>query len=188
MPSISFDNPYYLITSVTHNRLPIFGTDELKRILAGAFTQARETSGMQVLAYVLMPDRYHVITDDRLKPADVIRYVNGISARKVINHLKQSGDEATLNELRVEEQSKDFRYSLWDTEPGTSSLTSSGLLVEMTDFVHQEPVVNGLVEDASEYTFSSVRYWQKKPLLADEPIVVDVKDLVGVLLDTPRVK
>src|SRR4051812_3064219 len=88
MPPISKDNLLYFITSVTHHRLPIFQTDKLKQILAEAFNEARTSLGFKIYSYVFMPEHYHVVTDGKQKPSDTLRYLNGISARRVINYLK----------------------------------------------------------------------------------------------------
>jgi hypothetical protein len=41
MFQISRDSPAYYLTSVAHNRLPIFRTDEVKKVVADAFNEVR---------------------------------------------------------------------------------------------------------------------------------------------------
>ena len=63
MFQISRDNPAYYLTSVTHNRLPIFQKDEIKRIVAEAFDEARRSAGLLIFAYVIMVDHTHLLTE-----------------------------------------------------------------------------------------------------------------------------
>src|SRR2546423_10366868 len=99
MTRISFDTPCYYFTSVTHHRLPIFRTDKLKNIVCKALEEARRSSGMLFFAYVIMLDHFHIITDGKRSPSDSLRYLNGITARKMIDYLKESGHVESLNKL-----------------------------------------------------------------------------------------
>jgi len=177
MPPISKDNVLYLITVVTHKRLPVFRTDGLKGVLAEAFNEARISAGFRIFAYVIMADHYHIITDSKRKAADVLRYLNGISARRVIDYLKQSGCEASLNKLRKNISNSDHTYSLWEHHSNTFLITSEMMLVKKAFYIHQNPVENGIVDHAVDYAYSSARFWSRRPLLENEPIEVDLKDL-----------
>ena len=177
MPPVSKDNLLYFITSVTHDRLPVFRTDKLKLVLAEAFNEARRSSGMKLYAYVLMPEHYHVITDGVLKASEVLRYLNGISARRVINYLKEHGYESSLTKLRRKGTSGDHKYSVWQHHSNTFLITSETMLMRKAHYIHQNPVEEGTAQSATEYGFSSARYWFRQPLLDDEPIEIDLREL-----------
>jgi len=87
MFQISRDNPAYYLTSVAQKRLPIFRTDAVKQIVCDAFNEARISHGIMIFAYVIMPDHTHLITDNSHEMKDVLRYLNGISAKRVIDYL-----------------------------------------------------------------------------------------------------
>src|ERR1044072_1625325 len=65
---ISRDNPAYYLTSVAHNRLPVFQTDEIKQIVCNAFDEARRSGKIMIFAYVIMPD--HMPSANRQQPRD----------------------------------------------------------------------------------------------------------------------
>ena len=48
--------------------------------------------------------------------------------------------------------------------------------MEKVNYIHLNPVRDGLVERAEDYRFSSVRCWQSRPL-EDEPILVDLDQI-----------
>ncbi|MBA3354478.1 MAG: hypothetical protein H0U18_00760 [Pyrinomonadaceae bacterium] len=48
--------------------------------------------------------------------------------------------------------------------------------MEKANYIHQNPVRAGLIEDAVEYRWSSVRYWRRCPV-EDEPLKVDIDQL-----------
>jgi REP element-mobilizing transposase RayT len=105
---ISRDNPCYYLTSVTNKRLPVFRTDKLKEITARALDEARKSGDILIFAYVLMPDHYHILTDSSRKISEVLRYLNGITARRVIDYLKENEYLTSLNKLK--QITKKHRY------------------------------------------------------------------------------
>ena len=171
----TFDTPFYFITSVTHHRLKVFRTDLFKQILCNALNEVRTSSGMLLFAYAIMPDHMHVITDGKRSPSDTLRFLNGITARRIIDHLKQNGPEESLRKLQLETKDADYKYSLWEHHSDKFLITSESMFMQKMRYIHNNPVEEGLCEYPDQYHFSSARYWMKKALLEHEPIEVDIK-------------
>ena len=129
MTRISFNTPCYYFTCVTHNRLSVFRTDTLKKVLCNALNDARRSSGMLFFAYVIMPDHIHMITDGRRSPSDSLRYINGVTARKVIDHLKENGHHLSLQKLRQATKSAGYKYSLWEHHSDKFLITSEAMFM-----------------------------------------------------------
>ncbi|MBK8809928.1 MAG: transposase [Acidobacteria bacterium] len=170
---ISIDSPLHYLTSVTKDRLPVSRTDKIKGIVAKALDEARTSSGVKIHAYVIMPDHMHLITDGSRKVADTQRYFNGVTARRVIDHLKNGSFETSLLKLRQEKRRRNHRYSLWDHHPNAFSINNEKTMMQKVNYIHQNPVRAGLVERAEDYLYSSARIWQRKPL-ENEPLRVDM--------------
>src|SRR2546423_12581574 len=99
MHTISRDTPALYLTSVAKDRLPVFQTDTIKLIACVALDEARASGDFSVYAYVIMPDHLHAITSTNLKPSQILQYINGIISRRVIDHLKERGHNASLRKL-----------------------------------------------------------------------------------------
>lgn len=177
MTRISLDSPCYFITSVTHKRLPVFRTDKFKDLLCKALTEARTSGQILFFAYVIMLDHVHFITDGKRKLSDTLRYLNGISARRLIDHLKENGPEESLRKLQLEEKAGNYKYSLWEHHSDKFLLTSESMFMQKVNYIHNNPVDEGLAERPEDYKYSSARYWLRKPLLDDEPIEMDIKKI-----------
>lgn len=104
MFQISRANPAYYLTSVAHKRLPIFQTDAVKEVVCKALDDARKSGGIMIFAYVIMPDHTHLLTDNARDIRDVLRFMNGVSAKKVIDYLKENKYESSLQKLRIQER------------------------------------------------------------------------------------
>ena len=85
---ISRDSQALFITLNTKNRLPVFRKDEIKKVLCQAIDEARKSAGFLLFAYVIMVDHLHVITDQPKPISDILRVLKGITARRVIDYLK----------------------------------------------------------------------------------------------------
>ena len=121
MHVISRDAPCYYFTSVTVDRLSVFRTDELKIVVCNALNEARNSGAFALYAYVIMLDHLHVLTDSARNAADTLRFINGITGRRVINHLKENGHERSLLKLRHETKDRKSVFALGSSfeYPGT---------------------------------------------------------------------
>jgi putative transposase len=173
MHTISRDTPALYITAVSKDRLAVFRTDPIKLITCKALNEARESGGFAIYAYIIMPDHLHAITDSTIKPSKVLQYINGIISRRVIDHLKEHGHNASLQKLRRESGTRGHMYSLWEHHSNVLPILSEDMFMQKMNYIHQNPVRAGLVERAEDYPWSSVRIWKRCPL-KDEPLRVDM--------------
>jgi putative transposase len=169
---ISVNSPCYYFTSVAHDRLPIFQTDKLKQIAVDAFDEARRSAGLLIFAYVIMHDHYHIITDGKRRPSDTLRYLNGISAKRILDHLKENAP-ASLEKLKMFEKNRGYKYSVWEHHPDKFLITGDSMFIQKRNYIHQNPVRAGLVENSDEYLYSSSRIWNHRPL-EKEPLLMDI--------------
>ncbi len=96
---ISRDNQALFITIVAKDRLPIFQTDAIKIVTCNALNEDRNSGGFLLFAYVIMPDHLHLLTNQPNSSADVVRYLKGITARRVIDYLKDHNYEMATSHL-----------------------------------------------------------------------------------------
>jgi len=176
MFSISKDNPAYYITSVTNKRLPVFQKPKMKDLVCRSLDEARNSAGLLLFAYVVMPDHFHLLLASARKPSETLRYVNGISSHRVIGFLKDSGYDSSLEKLQHQQVRNRYRYSLWNHHPNLKSITDESVFLQKVNYIHQNPVRAGLVEDAKAYRWSSIRCWLKC-MNEDEPLLMDLSEI-----------
>jgi REP element-mobilizing transposase RayT len=86
---ISKDSQALFITVVTHKRLPVFRTAPMKEVLCRAIDEARRSAKFLIFAYVIMIDHVHILTSCPSRPSDVLRVLKSLTARRVIDYLKE---------------------------------------------------------------------------------------------------
>ncbi|MGH9874062.1 MAG: REP-associated tyrosine transposase [Pyrinomonadaceae bacterium] len=170
---VSRDSQALFITIVTKDRLPVFRTDAINSLACEAINEARNSCGFLLFAYVIMPDHMHLLSDCPSSSAEVLRYIKGITGRRVIDYLKEKNFETSLAKLRHEEWKRKHSYSLWQQEKNVFSVYSESVFMQKVNYIHLNPVRAGLVERAIDYRWSSARIWQGCPT-DDEPLRVDM--------------
>jgi putative transposase len=176
MFQVSRDNPAYYLTSVAHHRLPIFQNDSIKQIVCDAFDEARVSAGIMIFAYVIMIDHTHVVTDSPREMKDVLRYLNGVSARRVIQYLQTNEFESSLHKLRIQERGNRHKHSVYEHHPNALRITGEAALMQKVNYIHLNPVRAGMVEHPDGYLYSSARQWHGKALDV-EPLITDHRQI-----------
>jgi len=178
MFTISKDSQALYITAVAKDRLPIFQTDAMKTITCQAIDEARASCGFLLFAYVIMPDHMHMLTDNpHDKPLEVLSYIKGTIAHRVIEYLKEKNYESSLEKLRHEDWERNHRHSLWQHDTNLFQIFSEGVFMEKVNYIHLNPVRAGMVERVIDYRWSSARFWNRCES-EDEPLRVDLDQIV----------
>ena len=170
---ISIDSQALFITVVSRNRLPVFKTDQMKGVLCRAIEDARTSAGFLLFAYVIMIDHIHLLTNKPTTISNVLRVLKGITARRVIDYLKEKNYLTSLSKLEHQGRDRNHKYSLWQTERNVFPIFSEEKFMEKVNYIHQNPVRAGFVARATDYRWSSARIWQRCQS-NDEPLLVDI--------------
>ena len=173
---ISQDSPSLYITIVTKDRLPVFKTQRMKELLCNAIDDARKSAGFLLFAYVIMMDHLHLLTNRPSTTSDLLRVVKSLTARRVIDYLKEKGFTSSLAKLRHQQRERNYNHSLWQVEKNVLPVFSEGMFMQKVNYIHQNPVRARLVECATDYRWSSGRMWHGCQL-ENEPLLVD-RDLI----------
>ena len=169
---LSRDSQALFITVVTKDRLPVFRTGPIKLVTCNALAEARKSGGFLIFAYVIMPDHFHLLTDCPKTSADVLRYVKGLTGRRVIDYLREHGYESSLEKLRHEQWKRKHTYSLWEQEKNVFSIFSEAMFMQKVNYIHLNPVRAKMCDISIDYRWSSARFWRRLQM-DDEPLKVD---------------
>ena len=135
MFQVSRDNPAYYLTSVAHKRLPIFQKDAIEQVVCDAFNEARKSGGIMIFAYVIMPDHTHLLPDNAREMKDVLCFMNGVLANKVVKHLKEHGYECSLAKLRIQERENKHKHSVYEHHPNALRIMGEDAFMEKVKFI-----------------------------------------------------
>lgn len=118
-----------------------------------------QTWPSKLIAYVLMPDHFHLICnpqDGRIR--EFCRDLKSMAAKRIVDS----------SQLRFRETSQG--HHVWQESFKAVPLLSGWMISQKINYVHANPVKARLVRSAKDYHWSSFRRFYR---LSDEPLAVD---------------
>ncbi len=135
-------NNLYFITTVIKDRRPIFKDELSCELILNIITYHRFRCNYNIKAFVIMPDHIHIIIQPKGKDdiSDIMKKLKGSFSRYYNKINKTSG---TI-----------FQKGFYD-----NVIRTEKQLHETIDYIHYNPVKNGMVLEAKDYLYSSYRYY-----------------------------
>lgn len=159
MPVKHYDIPNQarFLTYSCFDRLPLLNDPEIRDLYLNEIAKQSVRLRFGVIAYVLMPDHVHLI---------VVPHDGKISA--VLRGLKQGFGREMIERYRREDApilqqlfGPHGRSLFWQRGGGYDrNLRSSSDIREKIEYIHQNPVRRGLVENPSDWEWSSARDYE----------------------------
>ena len=140
------------ITTTVKNWTPIFSNEQIAEIVILQFHETMLFNRISIVAYALMPSHIHALLGlkeiKRLSKA--LQSFKSLSARKVRPLLPQEKMPAFWNGTS---------YQFWKPRFDDLIIWSDKQFQIKVNYIHQNPVKAGLVEQAVDYKFSSAGDW-----------------------------
>ena len=167
-------NIFYYVTSVTFDRVPIFRDNQACDALISVLAEVRELFPYKLVAYVLMPDHFHLIVNPI--DGDISKWllrVRGNSARNILGRLKDEDNSYLLGRFELDSpQKRNHKYALWQKDPSIVDLVSNKFLLQKTNYIHLNPIRAGLIDHPAKWRWSSYHAYLPHEL-DDVPLEVD---------------
>lgn len=138
-----YENGYsYFITTVIHDRQPIFFDERNCRILSATIEFFKLVLDYKLFAYCIMPDHLHLMLQSygAYNISYIMKMIKGNFARKYNKMLSMEG-------------------KVWQDRFYDQGMRSADMLLEKIEYIHNNPVRAKLVTTPSEYIFSSYNYY-----------------------------
>jgi putative transposase len=123
-----------------------------------------EHKGMELYAWCIMPSHIHLVFRSTIqKPEELIRDFKSFTAKEVIalinDNIQESRKEWLLNSFKKAAQvnSNNTKNQFWQQHNQPIELWSNHVIQQKIDYIHNNPVVSGFVENDYEYLHSSAR-------------------------------
>lgn len=145
------------MTFSCHRRLPLLGRPAIRDVFATALALARRQHGFELIAWIVMPEHVHLLVRPRPDAPlhESLRSLKTAVAKRVLSRW-QDLRAPVLESLRTTTGS--FRY--WQKGGGFDrNVRDMDEFCREVQYIHRNPVTRGLVEQADQWTWSSVRWW-----------------------------
>ena len=165
----------YFVTFTVIHWLDVFIRDEYRQVFTESLKYCQKEKGLIVGAWCLMTSHAHLIlgSDGKMKLEDVIRDFKSFTSRHIRKaiegNIKESRKEWMLKAMKKagseKSNNKDFQFWVQNNHP--IELNTNEMVDSRLDYIHQNPVVAGFVEEPREWKYSSARDYEGEKGLID---------------------
>jgi REP element-mobilizing transposase RayT len=180
LPKFNERNYVHFVTAKTFENHACFGNDDCCRILLEDLDFYRKRIGFKVLGYVIMPDHLHCLVFwdveecPELTVSKIMQRVKGHCAKQILSYLQTGRRKPSLSPYsasasegshlpRIHEWRNtgrvhtEPRHRIWQKGFYDSNIYTEKKLREKMDYIHSNPVMQGLSERPEDYQWSSYR-------------------------------
>ncbi|HZK71232.1 MAG TPA: transposase [Clostridia bacterium] len=153
----------YFVTSTVVDWIDVFTRDIYRDILLDSFRFCQKNQGLQVHAWVLMPNHFHLICSfiKDVKPGMGIKNIKSFTAMKIIDAIINNPQESKkqwmldLFEKNGQLQKSNFRFQFWEHENHPVLLNNIEIYRQRFNYLHENPVRAGFVKQPQDWKHSS---------------------------------
>jgi putative transposase len=167
------------LTFSCFHRLALLSRDRTREWFVEAMEKARQRRHLLLWAYVIMPEHVHVLVCPQEPQYEVrlIRIALKVPVqRRALAYVRRNAPEF-LPRLRDEQPNGKVHYRFWQRGGGYDrNVTEAAALLAMIEYIHNNPVRRGLVAAATDWPWSSARFyagWADVPIRMDPLPVLD---------------
>lgn len=149
---------YFITTSIVH-WIPLFISGRYCQIIIDALNYCRNTKGLRVHAYVIMPTHLHLIlsAEPALALPGIVRDLKRWTSRVMTQCLEEDHAQLPLRLLHstASKAKGNSDYKVWQDGYHPVAITTQSFLMQKLNYLHQNPVRKGLVRRAEDWAYSS---------------------------------
>ena len=162
-----FHEPGHLheLTFSCYSGMPLLTNDDWLERLARSLDAANQEAGIQLVAFVFMPNHSHLLIHLTDPAQSISRYLARVKQpfSKQIKRLLIEV-KSDLRSLTVQERPRKTCFRFWQEGPGFDrNLHSPEAITASVDYIHNNPVRRGLCQRAVDWRWSSARFYLSEP-------------------------
>ena len=149
--------PHFL-TSTIVGWLPIFTRAETVEIVLDSWRFLQQAQRLTLFGYVILENHLHWIASAE----DLSKQVGDFksyTARRIIDCLVEHRAEVLLRQMRFfkKQHKVDQTFQLWQEGSHPQQIQSEEMMVQKLEYIHNNPVKRGYVDDPVHWRYSSAR-------------------------------
>ncbi|MCP4539099.1 MAG: hypothetical protein GY832_18340 [Chloroflexi bacterium] len=160
LPRFHIEGHIYYITTVVHNRIPVFTRPSFVVPLLDSLNFYRHKREFKLLGYVIMPDHIHLVIwpFGKSTVSEIMRDYKHFTSKRIIRQAQVENIEDWITAFRKaghetgRSENKVWQDSYWDT-----NIYTERFLRQKLNYIHRNPMRANLVEQPQDYPYSSYR-------------------------------
>ncbi len=161
----------YLVTFTIVEWIDLFTRKQYKDILIESLKYCQNNKGLDLCAFCIMSIHIHLIIGRSSEPTieAIIRDFKKFTSTEILKSIQTSQDESRKEFLLYHfrkagaKNPNNTNFQLWQQHNHPIELNTNERISECLNYIHQNPVVAGLVYSAENYVYSSASNYAGLP-------------------------
>lgn len=160
----------YFVSFATVYWIDVFTRNDYFEILVENLNYCIVNKGMQVFCWCIMPSHVHLIFNDTNgNPSQLLKDFKKYTSKKLLEEITNNSQESRrewmlwMMKRAAEKASLKSNYQFWQHHNKPIELWSHKVIEQKVNYIHNNPVEAGLVEEPENWKYSSaIDYTGKK--------------------------
>ena len=150
----------YFIMSTIIEWLPVFTSAACCDVLVRSLLHCRENKGLKIYAWVILKNHFHAILSAP-DLAGTLTDMKRFTARALLAQIKEGKREWLVNQLAYYCAAHKTRseHQVWQEGAHPQEIGSDKMTEQKLDYIHNNPVLRGLVAGPEHWRYSSAHEW-----------------------------
>jgi REP element-mobilizing transposase RayT len=164
----------YFVSFATVKWIDVFVRNEYKEIILDSLRYCQREKGLEVYAWCIMTSHIHLIIGSNDKPMEAImRDLKSFTSRKLREAIQNNPSESRkewllwLFEQAGQKNSNNEDWQFWQQDNHPIELYKVEIMQQKLNYLHQNPVEAGFVDESRDWLYSSARDYVGEPGLLD---------------------
>jgi putative transposase len=155
-------HPHFITCTILH-WLPIFTRKESVQIIIDCLKFLQEKDNLKLYAYVILENHLHMVvsSNDLHKTMQSFKQY---TAKQILTMLKKGNVKTILDQFAFYKKAhhKEKTYQVWEEGYQPKLIQNEAMMKIKIDYIHQNPIKRGYVDEAFHWRYSSARNYNGK--------------------------
>ena len=158
--------PHFVTLTVLH-WIPVFTRPDTVGILLDSLRYL-SGDGLKVYAWVVLENHCHFVLQSKALDRDIAR-LKSWTAKRLIQYLADHNVRQILEQLAFYKKAykEDRGYQFWQEGVHPELIQGQAMMRQKVEYIHQNPVKRGYVDEAVHWRYSSARDYADNPGLLE---------------------
>jgi len=155
----------YFITFAVVEWVDALSRPYYKDLLIESLKYCQDNKGLILYAYVIMNNHVHLIAsaDEGYNLSDILRDMKKFSSKKLVKAIEENIQESRKRWMlwifrsNGERNSNNEKIQFWQQDNHPICLDTNEMIDQRLNYLHNNPVAEGIVEEPEHYVYSSAR-------------------------------
>lgn len=154
----------YFVSFATVNWIDVFSRRLYKDIFMESLQFCQEHKGLELYAYCIMSNHVHlIIGSENASLSGIVRDLKKYTSYKIIKAIEENQEESRrewilwMFKRAGQRNSNNTHYQFWQQDNHPIELYDHKICRQKLDYIHNNPVVAGIVLSPEEYLYSSAK-------------------------------